>query len=164
MLGGLDDQLGAGTWASREMSDALVQPLQAEEKARCTAILQRHMLWQYTDEAPYGPADKQKILGCLNTIQVKLESSEVQKTNSARQSLEMVRSLQRNIERNFTEDDFTKKDQVLKWMNDRDHSMYMNCTGCRIGCLRIVRSLCGQLPYTRQRTLEASRVLRKGFH
>ena len=128
MLGGLDDQLGAGTWPSREMSVDLVQPLQAEEKARCTAILQRHMLWQYTEEAPYGPADKQKILGCLKTIQVKLESSEAQNTDAARQSLEMVRSLQRNFERNFTEDDFTKKDQVLKLTNDRDHSMYMNYT------------------------------------
>ncbi len=130
ILGGLDDQLGAGTWASREMSFDLVQPLQAEEKARCTAILQRHLLWQYTDDAPYGPADKQKIVGCLDAIQIKLASAE-EKTESAEQSRVIVKSLQRYFARNFTEDDFTKKDQALRWMNDRDRSMYINYTWLR---------------------------------
>jgi erythromycin esterase-like protein len=49
-LGGLDDQIGAGTYASREMSSDLVQYLQNDEKARCLAVLQRHLLWQYTEK------------------------------------------------------------------------------------------------------------------
>jgi erythromycin esterase-like protein len=124
-LGGLDDQLGAGTWASHEMSTDLVQPLQGEERSRCAAILQRHMLWQYTDEAPYSPADKEKIVGCLTEIQTQLASAK-QKTKSIDQSAVMLDSLQRNLAREFTENDFTKKDQALKWFNDRDRSMFLN--------------------------------------
>lgn len=118
-LGGLDDQLGSGAYASREMPSDLVQPLAGEEKARCLAILQRHTLWQYTKEAPYAPSDKQKILGCLEDIEARLSSPQ-QDTRT------MIESLKRNFTRNFTEDDFTKKDQELKWDNDRDRSMYLN--------------------------------------
>jgi erythromycin esterase-like protein len=124
-LGGLDDQIGAGTWASREMSSDLVQPLQGKERSRCTTILQRHMLWQYTDEAPYGPADKEKIVGCLTEIQAQLASAK-QRTKSLDENAVMLDSLQRNLARDFTENDLTKKDQALKWMNDRDHSMFLN--------------------------------------
>lgn len=124
-LGGLDDQLGAGTWVSHEMSSDLVQPLEAGERERCSSILQRHMLGQYTDEAPYGPADKEKIVGCLTEIQEQLASAR-QKTKSIDQSAVMLDSLQRNLARDFTEDDFTKKEQVLKWDNDRDRSMFLN--------------------------------------
>lgn len=130
MLAGLDDQLGAGTWASREMASDLVQPLQAEEKNRCTAVFRKHLLWQYTDEAPYGPSDKKNLLGCLDEIQVKLASPK-DKAMAAEQSRVMVESLQRVLARNFTEDDFTKEDQVLKWMNDRDRSMYLNYRSLR---------------------------------
>lgn len=68
-LGGLDDQIGAGTYASRDMAFDLVQDLQGGEKSRCLGILQRHLSWRYTAEAPYSPADKAKILGCLNEIE-----------------------------------------------------------------------------------------------
>jgi erythromycin esterase-like protein len=124
-LGGLDDQLGVGTYASREMSFDLVQSLQNDEKARCLAVLQRHLLWQYTKEAPYGPSDKEKIVGCLNEIQTRLSSAK-EKTKSSEEISAMSDSLQRNLARNFTEDDFTKKDQRLSWDNDRDRSMYLN--------------------------------------
>lgn len=124
-LGGLDDAIGAGTYASREMSSDLVQPLQNEEQSRCFAVLQRHLLWQYTADAAYGPSDKAKIVGCLNEIETQLSSTK-QKTRSIEESRAMVDSLQRNIARNFTEDDFTKKEQELKWLNERDRSMYLN--------------------------------------
>ncbi|MGC1089381.1 MAG: hypothetical protein WA894_13140, partial [Candidatus Acidiferrum sp.] len=68
-LGGLDDQIGAGSYASREMSSDLVQSLRGDERLRCLAILQKHLLWQYTDDAPYGPSDKTKIVGCLDEIE-----------------------------------------------------------------------------------------------
>ncbi len=74
-LGGLDDQIGAGTFASRQMSSDLVQSLPNEEKARCLAVLQRHLVWQYTKEAPYGPPDKEKIVGCLNEIRIQFSSA-----------------------------------------------------------------------------------------
>src|ERR1700747_1190937 len=42
-LGGLDDQIGAGTYASREMASDLVQPLQGNERSRCLAVLEKHL-------------------------------------------------------------------------------------------------------------------------
>src|SRR5690348_3605891 len=64
-LGGLDDQLQRGTYAQHEMPSDLVGYLQDDEKTRCFAILQKHTLWQYAEDAPYGPKDKALILGCL---------------------------------------------------------------------------------------------------
>lgn len=124
-LGGLDDQIGAGTYASREMSSDLVQYLQDDEKSRCLSILERHMLWQYTGDAPYGPQDKEKIVGCLNEIAGRLSQTQVN-AKSIDESSAIVESLKRNFARDFTEDDFTKKGQELKWLNDRDRSMYLN--------------------------------------
>lgn len=133
-LGGLDDQIGAGTYASREMPSDLVQYLSDDEKSRCLAILQRHMLWQYSADAPYGPPDKVKIVGCLDEIRGRLSQTQAN-TKSAEESSAIVESLKRNFARDFTEDDFTKKDQELKWLNDRDRSMYLN-----------LKWLLGQLP------------------
>ncbi len=111
-LGGLDDQLGAGTWASKRCPPIWFSLL-SQERARCASILRRHMLWQYTDEAPYSPADKEKIVGCLTEIQAQLASA-TQKTKSVDQERAvMLDSLQRAFARDFTEDDFTKKDQTL---------------------------------------------------
>jgi erythromycin esterase-like protein len=121
-LGGLDDQIGAGTYASREMPSDLAQYLQDDEKSRCLAILQKHMLWQYTSDAPYSPSDKEKIVGCLGEIAGRL--SQIDGSKSGEESRAMVESLKRNFARDFT--DFTKKDQELKWLNDRDRSMYLN--------------------------------------
>ena len=132
-LAGLDDQIGAGTYASHEMSADLAQYLQNEERSRCLAILERHMSWQYTAQSPYGPSDKANIVSCLNKIAAALSQ-----TKEDARSMEvigaMVNSLQRNFARDFTEDDFTKKDQQLKWINDRDHSMYLNLRWL-LGCL-----------------------------
>ncbi|WP_334268885.1 erythromycin esterase family protein [Edaphobacter sp. HDX4] len=124
-LGGLDDQIGAGSYASLQMAPDLVQPLHGDDKARCLAILQRHLLWKYTKDAPYGPQDKNNMLGCLSEIQTQLSSAREDK-RSIEEDQAMIDSLQRNLARDFTEDDFTNKDQKLKWLNDRDRSMYLN--------------------------------------
>ena len=126
-LGGLDDQIGAGTYASQEMPFDLVRSLPEDEKSRCLPILRRHMLWQYTQEAPYSPPDKAKLVGCLDELAAGLSHAEAG-TGTAEESRAMIDSLQRNLARNFTEDDFTKKDQELRWVNDRDRSMYLNFT------------------------------------
>lgn len=125
VLGGLDDQVGAGTYASRAMADDLILPLHGAEKARCLGVLHRYFSWQYTQDSPYSPAAKDEVVACLNTIQaalpfVKASSSFLEESNA------MINSLQRNLSRNFTEDDFTQPDQERRWMQDRDHSMYLN--------------------------------------
>jgi erythromycin esterase-like protein len=125
-LGGLDDQIGAGSYASLEMSSDLVEHLQGDEKSRCLAILQRHMLWQYTDDAHYGPADKARIVGCLDQIEAHISQPGENTARWAEEDKTMIDSLRRNFARDFTEDDFTKSDQQVKWGNDRDRSMYLN--------------------------------------
>jgi erythromycin esterase-like protein len=125
-LGGLDDQLGRGTWAQHEMPAALVQSLPPEERSRCLGVLQRNTLWHYTDDAPYGPGDKAKIVGCLDEIEGRIAPRQEPASLSADEDRMMIESLKRNFARNFTEDDFTKPDQSLQWMNDRDRSMYIN--------------------------------------
>ena len=78
-LGGLDDQLGAGTYAQREMPSDLVQYLQGDERSRCLATLQKYMLWQYTDDAPYGPAENARIVGCLDRTEALLSQADKSK-------------------------------------------------------------------------------------
>ena len=125
-LGGLDDQIAAGSYASPEMSSDLVRYLQDDERSRCLAILQKHMLWQYTAGDPYRPPDKAKIVGCLDEIRARLTQPEESKKPGAAEDTAMIDSLKRNFARDFTEDDFTKGDQEVKWFNDRDRSMYLN--------------------------------------
>lgn len=125
-LGGLDDQIGAGTYASRGMASDLAQYLQTGESSGCLGILKKHLSWQYTKEAPYSPSDKAKILGCLNEIEGRLSQPGESRKTSAEGDKVMVESLKRDLARDFTEDDFTKRDQEVKWMNDRDRSMYLN--------------------------------------
>lgn len=125
-LGGLDDQIGARSYASLEMSSDLVQPLQGHDRPRCLAILQKHLLWQYTDEAPYGPPDERKIVGCLDEIEGSLGQQGGSKKLWAEEDKAMMDSLKRNLARDFTEDDWTKSNQKVKSWNDRDRSMYLN--------------------------------------
>jgi erythromycin esterase-like protein len=125
-LGGLDDQIGAGSYASRQMSSDLVQPLQGEERSRCLTVLEKHLLWQYTNDAPYGPSDKAKIIGCLDEAEESLSQPEERNKSWADDVKAMIGSLKRNLERDFTEDDFTKSNQEMRQWNDRDRSMYLN--------------------------------------
>jgi erythromycin esterase-like protein len=125
-LGGLDDQIGRGTYAQREMSSDLMQYLEGDERSRCLAILKKNMLWQYTDDAPYSPSDKAQIVGCLDEIESRISQPGESKKQWAEEDKAMIASLERNFARNFVEDDFTKSDQEVMWMNDRDRSMYLN--------------------------------------
>lgn len=125
-LGGLDDQIGAGTYASRGMASDLVKYLHGGERSRCLGIVQRRLSWQYTPEAPYSSSDKEQVLGCLNEIEGGLSQPGEKKNTGAGGDKMMVDSLRRNLARDFTEDDFTKNGEELKWINDRERSMYLN--------------------------------------
>jgi erythromycin esterase-like protein len=114
VLGGLDDQLGRGSWAQREMPADLAAPLAGEEKSRCLAILQRHMLWQYGSASPYGPKDKALILGCLERV----DGSEYHGA--------MLDSMKRLFARDFRADVPAGADTRVRDGNDRDRSMYLN--------------------------------------
>ena len=125
-LGGLDDQLGSGTYAQREMPSDLVQYLQGDEKSRCLATLQKHMLWQYTDDAPYGPPDRAKIVGCLDRIEARLSQPGESKEPWAEEDRAMIDSLKRRFARDFPEEFAKSADPDVTWWNERDRSMYLN--------------------------------------
>jgi erythromycin esterase-like protein len=124
-LGGLDDQLGMGTYAQREMPSDLVQYLQGDERSRCLATLQRHMLWQYTDDAPYGAQDRDKIVGCLDRIEARLSQPGENQEPWAEEDRAMIDSLKRNLARDFREGFAESADSDVAW-NERDRSMYLN--------------------------------------
>lgn len=125
-LGGLDDQLGMGTYAQREMPSDLVQYLQGDERSRCVATLQKHMLWQYTDDAPYGPPDKARIVGCLDRIEARLSQPRESKAPWTEEDRAMIESLKRRFARDFPEKSTKSADPDVTWWNERDRSMYLN--------------------------------------
>jgi erythromycin esterase-like protein len=121
-LGGLDDQLGRGTWAQKEMPSALASSLPGDERARCLAILEKHMLWQYTSDTPYGPQDKARILDCLDSVKAQLSET----SSPARaDDLAIIDSLERQFDRDF-QNVPPGMDADTLWTNERDRSMYLN--------------------------------------
>jgi erythromycin esterase-like protein len=121
-LGGLDDQLGMGTWAQHEMPSALAAYLPGEQRAGCLAILRRHTLWQYTSDSPYGPQDKARILVCLDSIGAHVGDTRAPGPGDA---LAMVESLRRQFDRNF-QNVPAGMDANTLGTNERDRSMYLN--------------------------------------
>jgi erythromycin esterase-like protein len=128
VLGGLDDQIGRGTYAQQQMPSDLVEYLQGDDKVRCLAILQKHTLWQYTSDAPYGPRDKALILGCLGEIEARLSPSRKSAAALAQEEpdLAMIENLKRYFVRDFKEDAPPGGDARTQGFNDRDLSMYTN--------------------------------------
>jgi erythromycin esterase-like protein len=114
VLGGLDDQLGRGTWAQRDMPADLAGHLKGEERSRCLAILQRHLLWQYGSDSPYSAADKALILGCLDRV------------DGREYDVAIVDSMKRLLARDFRADVPAGANARVLDGNERDRSMYLN--------------------------------------
>jgi erythromycin esterase-like protein len=124
VLGGLDDQLGRGTYAQLQMPGDLVESLPENDRERCRAVLQRHTLWQYTNEQPYGPPDKARILACLEEV-----AGNVRRQHDANvrdDDSVMVASLQRLFARDFDEGTVAGVDANTRAFTNRDRSMYEN--------------------------------------
>src|SRR5262249_14964970 len=120
VLGGLDDQLGRGTYAQRQMATDLAEYVAGSDKSRCLAILQRHTLWQYANDAPYRADDKRRILECVDTIGVGLFT---RPASAARDdAMAMLDNLRRLFARDFRAAPATPGQDF----NDRDASMYEN--------------------------------------
>lgn len=124
VLGGLDDQLGRGTYAQIQMPADLAEFLQGDDKVQCLAVLTKHTLWQYSSEAPYGPKDKSRILACLDKMEGNLSPP---RDGAAHEyELAMIANLRRTFARDFTHDVPPGVDLETQLFNDRDQSMYMN--------------------------------------
>jgi erythromycin esterase-like protein len=76
VLGGLDDQIGRGTYAQHSMAADLVRPLDGDGRTQCLATLRKHTEWQYTADAPYSPNDRSRMLHCLDLIRSKLRRTD----------------------------------------------------------------------------------------
>jgi erythromycin esterase-like protein len=124
-LGGLDDQLGRGTYAQLQMPADLVEYLPGEAKPRCLAVLQKHTLWQYTDDAPYGAQDHARIVDCLDRIGDGIATTSVREAPFRDLDLAAVASLKRLFARDVREGVPPGAD-VTQDLNDRDHSMFLN--------------------------------------
>jgi erythromycin esterase-like protein len=121
-LGGLDDQLGRGTYAQQRMAFDLTQALPAADRPRCLGILQRHLQWQYSDAAPYSANDKTLLLACLGAIRRSIPAAGAR----GEYELPMIQNLERNIGRDFSEDPAAGIDRDTQKFNARDRSMFMN--------------------------------------
>ncbi len=126
VLGGLDDQIGRGSYASLGMPADLVHYLQGGAKANCLSILQRHFRWEYTGDAPYSFKDKTLILGCLDTIESGIAKAGPGDERFREYDLAMVGSLKRSFARDFKSDTREDHDSAVQTFNERDESMYKN--------------------------------------
>ncbi len=126
ILGGMDDQLERGTWAQSGMSSDLTAYLPADDRARCLAILQKYMLWQYTADAPYEPQDKAGILDCLNRIDARIHETQPSHAPWRNDDAAMIDSLRRRFERDFPGPLPAGADETTWGTNARDRSMYQN--------------------------------------
>lgn len=116
VLGGLDDQIGRGSYAQLGMPADLVEHLQGDAKTQCLSTLQKHTLWQYTNDAPYGPRDKAAIVGCLDQI----------RAGASTEDRASIESLTRLFTRDFPDDAQPGAVAAVQSFNARDQSMYLN--------------------------------------
>ncbi len=120
-LGGLDDQLGRGTWAQRALASELAGHLRAADSSSCLAVFRRHVQWEYTDAAPYSRSDQTRLLGCLDRVESAVRSAPAGAEHE--DALAMAENLRRLISRDFPED---TTDAFTRSGNARDRSMYEN--------------------------------------
>ena len=120
VVGGLDDQIGRGTYAQRQMARELIPSLEGPRRAECGAEIERHMAWQYDEAHPYTVETAKFILGCWKELEAAATPGTLQRV--------------RNLERLFTRQiaDMSQAParpggpQDWSGYNDRDHSMFMN--------------------------------------
>ncbi|WP_244221777.1 erythromycin esterase family protein [Corallococcus exercitus] len=122
--GGLDDQIGKGTYANRQMTGELIPFLKGTRQAECGAALERHMAWRYDEAHPYTAESARFILGCWKEVGEVLSGPGAGANPRLQGQLQMVR----NLERFFTREAMEHASGTPDWRghDDRDHSMFMN--------------------------------------
>lgn len=104
----------------------LVEYLQGDAKTQCLSILQKHMLWQYSNDSPYSPKDKALILGCLDKIETNFSKTQFSDVPFREYDIAMIESLKRNFARDFRADVQKNADPSIQDFIARDQSMYLN--------------------------------------
>lgn len=130
VAGGLDDQLGRGTYAQREMTRELIPALEGPRQAECGAELERHMAWKYDDAHPYTAETAKFVLGCCKELESVLSRPGAAATPETQGRLQMVRNLQRYFTRQVAvlSQASAQTGERRDWsdFNERDRSMFMN--------------------------------------
>jgi erythromycin esterase-like protein len=126
VLGGLDDQLGMGTYAVSAMLSDLTEYLPREEKSQCLAILQKHMMTQYDSEVPHGSKEQALVGGCLDSIQTAVSKIQLKDAPLREYDSAMVESLKRCFARDFPQGAEPGISPAIQYSNGRDKSMYLN--------------------------------------
>lgn len=130
VAGGLDDQIGRGTYAQHQMSAELVPVLEGGRRAECGAMLERHMLWRYDETHPFTVETVQSIRGCLKEMESVLARPGESADEKVQGQLQRVRSLDRFFVRQAATlaRESAKEGQGRDWsdFDGRDRSMFMN--------------------------------------
>ncbi|WNG55321.1 erythromycin esterase [Archangium gephyra] len=130
VAGGIDDQIGRGTYAQRQMTQELILSLEGPRQAECGAELERHMSWKYDDAHPYTAETVKFLLGCCKEMESALSRPGAAATPLTQGQLQMVRNLERNFTRQVAElsraSAQTGGTQDWSAFNARSRSMFMN--------------------------------------
>ncbi|WP_338270458.1 erythromycin esterase family protein [Corallococcus caeni] len=122
VAGGIDDQIGRGTYAQRQMARELIPFLPGPRQAACGAEIERYMAWGYDETHPYTADTARFILGCWQELEPVLAA-----TPGSQGPLQMVRNLERFFTRQVARMSQAPA-QAGDWSdyNGRDRSMFMN--------------------------------------
>jgi erythromycin esterase-like protein len=130
IAGGLDDQIGRGTYAQRQMTEELIAALEGPRRAECGAELERYMGWRYDAAHPYTAETAKFIVGCAKELEAVLSRPGAAATPEAQARLQMVRNLERTFTRQVAvmsrAPEQTGAPRDWSDFNDRDRSMFMN--------------------------------------
>ncbi|WP_375758414.1 erythromycin esterase family protein [Corallococcus exercitus] len=130
LAGGIDDQIGRGTYAHRQMTREFLASLDGPRQAACGAEIERHMAWGYDEAHPYTAETAKFILGCWQELASVLAAPEAAAMPGAERPLQMVRNLERLFTRQVAAmSQAPEQPQDSRNWSDfsaRDRSMFLN--------------------------------------
>jgi erythromycin esterase-like protein len=127
-LGGLDDQIGRGTLAVKNLAAQLTKYLPLKNRNQCFETIQKYMIWKYTETDPYDVNANLKIQKCLGHISKSIELSPIHNQISQNE-LYKVTNLKRFFQRDLEliRGGSQISTELANWdFNDRDQSMFEN--------------------------------------
>ncbi|RYZ15479.1 MAG: erythromycin esterase, partial [Myxococcaceae bacterium] len=127
MVGGIDDQLNRGTWATKEMARELISLSNGPGQAECGVAFERHMAWRYDEAHPYTAETPKVLLGCATELESAFSRPGAPVTQ---EQLQMARNLVRNLTREAAARArmLAQPEGPRDWNEDnaRERSMFMN--------------------------------------
>ncbi|MBZ4371736.1 erythromycin esterase family protein [Corallococcus sp. AS-1-6] len=127
MVGGTDDQLNRGTWATKALVGELIPLFNDPRQAECGGELERYLAWRYDEAHPYTAETAKVLLGCAQGVESALSRPGAPATPV---QLQMARNLVRNFTRAAAAQvrAQAQPNGLLDWNehNARERSLFMN--------------------------------------